>query len=116
GSLNSWMHNVERLVRNERPSLQMHPEDAAARGVSDGQTVRVSTATGAVEVVLEVTDEEVSGSVCYPHGFGHRGGWRCANALPGAKINAIASSRPEDCEQVSGNVHFDEFPVRVEAA
>lgn len=116
GSLNSWMHNVERLVRNERPSLQMHPEDAAARGLSDGQTVRVSTATGAVEVVLEVTDEVVAGSVCYPHGFGHRGSWRRANALPGANINLIASSRPEDWEQVSGNVHVDGFPVRVEAA
>jgi formate dehydrogenase len=116
GSLNSWMHNVERLVRNERPSLQMHPEDAAARGLSDGQAVRVSTATGAVEVVLEITHEVVAGSVCYPHGFGHRGGWRRANALPGANINLIASSRPEDWEQVSGNVHVDGFPVRVEAA
>jgi len=115
GSLNSWMHNVERLVRNEAPTLQMHPGDAAARGLADGQTVRVSTATGSVEVLLEVTDEVVPGSVCYPHGFGHRGGWQRANALPGVNINAIASSRPEDWEQVSGNVHVDGFPVSVEA-
>lgn len=116
GSLNSWMHNVERLVRNEMPTLQMHPADAAARGLADGQTVRVSTATGALEVLLEVTDEVVPGSVCYPHGFGHKGGWQRANMLPGVNINAIASSRPEDWEQVSGNVHVDGFPVSVEAA
>jgi anaerobic selenocysteine-containing dehydrogenase len=115
GSLNSWMHNVERLVRNEAPTLQMHPADAAARGLAQGQTVRVSTATGSVEVLLEVTDEVVPGSVCYPHGFGHRGGWQRANAVPGVNINAIASSRPEDWEQVSGNVHVDGFPVSVEA-
>ena len=115
GSLNSWMHNVERLVRNETPSLMMHPADAAARGLADGQSVKVSTATGALEVLLEVTEEVVPGSVCYPHGFGHNGGWQRANALPGVNINAIASSRPEDWEQVSGNVHVDGFPVSVEA-
>ncbi len=116
GSLNSWMHNVERLVRSETPSLMMHPRDATARGFADGQTVRVSTATGAGEVLLEVTEEVMPGSVCYPHGFGHSGGWQRANALPGININLIASSRPEDWEQVSGNVHVDGFPVRVEAA
>jgi formate dehydrogenase len=116
GSLNSWMHNVERLVRSETPSLMMHPRDATARGFADGQIVRVSTATGAVEVLLEVTEEVMPGSVCYPHGFGHSGGWQRANALPGININLIASSRPEDWEQVSGNVHVDGFRVRVEAA
>ncbi len=115
GSLNSWMHNIERLVRNETPSLMMHPADAAARGLAEGQTVRVSTLTGALEVLLEVTEEVVPGSVCYPHGFGHKGGWQRANALPGVNINQIASSRPEDWEQVSGNVHVDGFPVSVEA-
>lgn len=115
GSLNSWMHNVERLVRNEVPSLMMHPDDVAARGFSDGQTVRVSTDTGSLDLLLEVTDEVVPGSVCYPHGFGHQGGWQRANAVPGVNINRIVSSRPEDWEQVSGNVHVDGFPVRVQA-
>ncbi|MCB2047920.1 MAG: molybdopterin-dependent oxidoreductase [Novosphingobium sp.] len=116
GSLNSWMHNVERLVRNEAPTLMMHPDDAAARGFFDGQAVRISTPTGSVEALLEVTDEVVPGAVCYPHGFGHKGGWQRANDLPGVNINLIASSRPEDWEQVSGNVHVDGFPVSVEAA
>ncbi len=115
GSLNSWMHNVDRLVRSEVPSLLMHPADAKARGLSNGQTVRVSTPTGSLEVLLEVTEEVVPGSVCYPHGFGHKGGWQRANALPGVNINAIASSRPEDWEQVSGNVLVDGFQVTVEA-
>ena len=92
------------------------PDDASARGISDGQTVRVSTDAGSLDLLLEVTDEVVPGSVCYPHGFGHQGGWQRANAVPGANINRIVSSRPEDWEQVSGNVHVDGFPVRVEAA
>ncbi|MCB2064844.1 MAG: molybdopterin-dependent oxidoreductase, partial [Novosphingobium sp.] len=116
GSLNSWMHNVERLVRNEVPTLLMHPDDAKARSLDDGQNVRVSTDTGSLDLLLEVTDDVVPGSVCYPHGFGHTGGWKRANAVPGANINRIVSSRPEDWEQVSGNVHVDGFPVRVEAA
>jgi len=116
GSLNSWMHNVERLVRNEVPTLLMHPDDADARGMTDGQIVRVSTETGSLELQLEVSDEVVPGSVCYPHGFGHQGSWQRANTVPGVNINRIVSSRPEDWEQVSGNVHVDGFPVQVEAA
>jgi predicted molibdopterin-dependent oxidoreductase YjgC len=100
--------------RNAQPDDA--PQGRRDARLADGQTVRVSTATGAVEVLLEVTEEVVPGSVCYPHGFGHSGGWQRANALPGININLIASSRPEDWEQVSGNVHVDGFPVRVEAA
>jgi formate dehydrogenase len=116
GSLNSWMHNVERLVRNERPTLMMNPADAAARGLADGQAVSIASPTGAVDAELQITEDVVPGSVCYPHGWGHAGGWTRANALPGANINRLASSRPEDWEQVSGNVHVDGFPVTVEAA
>ena len=114
-SINSWMHNVERLVRSDRPRLLIHPHDAAERGVEDGATVRVSTRWGAVEVEAEVTDEVIAGSVCYPHGWGHRAGWRRANAQPGANINTIVPSTPDSAEKVSGMTFIDGFAVEVEA-
>jgi formate dehydrogenase len=113
GSMNSWMHNVDRLVRSERATLLMHPDDARARQIADGQRVRISSKTGSLEVEAELTDEIIPGSVNYPHGWGHQGGWKRANGLSGANINLIASAQPEDWEQVSGMVHVDGIPVTV---
>jgi formate dehydrogenase len=113
-SLNSWMHNVDRLVRSERPTLLVHPDDAAARGLQDGRTVRVTSRWASVEVEAECCDTVVRGSVSYPHGWGHAGGWTLANGLPGANINLLASPHPEDWEQIAGMVHVDGIPVTVE--
>jgi formate dehydrogenase len=110
------MHNVERLVRTDRPTLLMHPKDALVRQITDGQTVRIASKTGSLEIEVEITEDVAPGSVNYPHGWGHRGGWNRANSLPGANINLLASSDPEDWEQVSGMVHVDGIPVRVSAA
>lgn len=116
GSMNSWMHNVERLVRSDRPTLMMHPADAASRQLRDGQSVRISSEAGSVEAELEVCEDMTPGAVSYPHGWGNRGGWRRAAALPGMNVNELASSRPQDWEQVSGMVHLDGIRVSVQPA
>jgi anaerobic selenocysteine-containing dehydrogenase len=53
----------------------MHPDDAAALSLSDGQTVTVTTEAGSEEAELEVTDNVRLGQVVIPHGFGlvHKG-------------------------------------------
>ena len=112
-SLNSWMHNVHRLVRSDTPTLLIHPDDAAGRGIETGQEVTVSSKSGTVQVIAEVTPDVVVGSVCYPHGWGHNGSWNLANSQAGANINILASSDPSDWEQVSGACHLDGIPVRV---
>lgn len=114
-SINSWMHNDPRLTRNAKPVLMMHPGDAAARGLLDGQRVYLSSKAGSVRVVLHVTDEIIEGSVCYPHGWGHAGGWRQANAIEAANINILASTDPRDQESVSGMSFLDGIPVEVKA-
>jgi formate dehydrogenase len=113
-SLNSWMHNSERLTRSYGPTLQIHPDDARQIGVRDGDKVRVSSAANALIAIAEVTSDVVAGSACYPHGWGHDGGWQIANGLGGANINLLASDDPQDWEQVSGICLLDGIPVRVE--
>ncbi|HET7351228.1 MAG TPA: molybdopterin-dependent oxidoreductase, partial [Marmoricola sp.] len=50
---NSWMHNSERLTRGRpRHQLLMHPDDLAARGLTDGAAVRIASRVG--EVTTEV--------------------------------------------------------------
>jgi anaerobic selenocysteine-containing dehydrogenase len=56
--------------RPPRCVLAMHPADADALGLRHGQTVRVTTEAGQVEIPLDVTDTARSGHVVIPHGFG----------------------------------------------
>ncbi|HYE94251.1 MAG TPA: molybdopterin-dependent oxidoreductase [Terriglobales bacterium] len=49
---------------DEAPPLEMHPEDAKARGLADGARVRVWNDLGEVHLTLEVTDIIPPGVVC----------------------------------------------------
>jgi len=51
-------------------TLAMHPADAEALRLTDGQRVRVTTEAGSEEIELEVTDTAYKGHVAIPHGFG----------------------------------------------
>lgn len=112
-SINSWMHNVERLVRSQRPTLLMHPDDAAERNMDDGQNVIITANGEQVEATLEITVDVVRGSVNYPHGWGHAGGWKRANGTDGTNINALAPRGFAEVEQLSGASFLDGIPVEV---
>ena len=117
-SNNSWMHNVPTMVKGrDRCTALMHPEDAAARDVQDGQVVRVVSPIGAIEVPLEVSDEIRRGVVAIPHGWGHdvKGvGWSTAAAHPGANVNLLTDATLLD--RLSGNGALNATWVRVSAA
>jgi len=61
-SNDSWMHNSERLVKGPpRCTLLIHPDDAAARELTDGGMAKVSTRKGAIELPIEITDSMMPG-------------------------------------------------------
>jgi anaerobic selenocysteine-containing dehydrogenase len=67
---NSWLRTVSRLAGgSSRCTLQVHPRDADAAGVVDGDDARLESQTGAADVVIEVTDAVMPGVVCLPHGW-----------------------------------------------
>src|SRR6201999_2762777 len=71
-SNNSWMHNLDLLVRGkEQCTLHVHPDDAARLGLADGEPARVAGRVGEVAVPVEVTDAVMPGVVSMPHGWGH---------------------------------------------
>ena len=56
-SNNSWMHNVDVLVKGKpRCTLQVHPDDAARLGLADGEPASVASRAGTVTIPVEVTD------------------------------------------------------------
>ncbi len=114
-SNNSWMHNQERLIKGrDRCTCMIHPADAEARGITDGQQVEVRSSTGAIVVPAEVSDEVMPGVVSVPHGWGHDVdgvGWKTAAANPGASVNDVTD--PSLFDPLSGNAALSEVRVEV---
>ncbi|HEU5158494.1 MAG TPA: molybdopterin-dependent oxidoreductase [Streptosporangiaceae bacterium] len=117
-SHNSWMHNAPRLMRGDRDHrARVHPADAAAYGLAEGDLCRITSEHGAIDLPVRVTDEMTPGTVAVPHGWGHGdGGWRLANAAGGANVNLLASPRPGDLEPLAGMAHLNGIPVRIAPA
>jgi anaerobic selenocysteine-containing dehydrogenase len=114
-SSNSWMHNVERLVRGRnRCTLLIHPSDAESRGLRDGAMVRIAARVGVVDAELCVSDEMMPGVVSLPHGWGHgRDGTqlRVAARHPGVSINDLTDDQAVDA--LTGNAAFSGVRVTV---
>jgi len=70
-SHNSWMHNAPSLMPSgRRLTVRIHPEDARERGIADGDTVDIESATGAVTVPASLTEDLTRGNAALPHGWG----------------------------------------------
>lgn len=120
-SENSWMHNAPLLLRGgRRHRARMHPHDADALALAEGDDVRLVTRHGEIELPVTLTEDLKPGVVAVPHGWGHKGtgGWRRANAAArggGVNVNRLMSSAPEDLERLAGMAHLNGVPVRAEA-
>jgi anaerobic selenocysteine-containing dehydrogenase len=116
-SNNSWMHNLEPLVKGkDRCTMHVHPSDADRLGLVDGSVARVSSRVGSVEAPVEVTDAIMPGVVSIPHGWGHSApGARLsvAAAHPGVNSNLLADETL--IEPLSGNAVLNGIPVEVAA-
>ena len=108
-SNNSWMHNIERLVKGNpakpRCSVLMHPTDAANRGLKNGESVRVQSTAGSIVLPVTVTDEMMPGVVSIPHGWSSEQG--------AVSINDVTDNQAIDA--LCGTAAFNGTPVLVEA-
>ena len=117
-SNNSWMHNVQVLVKGKpRCTLQLHPDDADELGLASGDPARVRSRVGEVVVPVEVTDAIRPGVVSIPHGWGHdRPGIRMAVAGEHAGVNSNLLADEELFDPISGNAVLNGIPVDVARA
>jgi anaerobic selenocysteine-containing dehydrogenase len=114
-SNNSWMHNLEILVKGKpRCTLQINPVDASRIGAVEGQPVTVTAAAGSVTAPATITDIIKVGVVSLPHGWGHDiadGGLEVAARRPGVNVNELS---PNDVvDPLSGNATLTAIPVRL---
>ncbi|HEX6567905.1 MAG TPA: molybdopterin oxidoreductase family protein [Acidimicrobiales bacterium] len=117
-SNNSWMHNVEVLVKGRpRCTLHVNPDDAARLGLADGADARVASRTGEVAITVEVTDAIRPGVVSIPHGWGHDlDGVELSVARRHAGVNSNLLADDELIDPVSGNAVLNGIPVEVTPA
>ncbi len=89
--LNSNFANVPRLQRRQgEPYLLLHPEDAAARGIQDGDWVRVWNARGSLRLRARVRPD-VRPGVCYTPSI-----WWRTQAADGQSVNVLTSQAEAD--------------------
>jgi anaerobic selenocysteine-containing dehydrogenase len=119
-SNNSWLHNSERLVKENptkpRCTVLMHPTDAANRDLLNGQKVVVRSRVGSIVLPVEISEEIMRGVVSIPHGWGHdRDGNQqtVAQQHAGVSINDLTDQQSLDA--LCGTAAFNGTAVTVAA-
>ncbi len=117
-SNNSWMHNLDVLVKGRpRCTMHVHRTDAERLGLADGGRARVASRAGAIEVPVEVTDGIMPGVVSIPHGWGHdEPDTRLHIAAEHAGVNSNRLADELALDPLSGNAVLNGIPVTVEPA
>ncbi len=106
--LNSSFANMARFRALERePHLDMHPDDAAARGIADGDMVRVFNDRGSHRLRARVNGKPRAGVVVAPSV------WWKKHAPDRGNANNLTSQRTSD---IGGGATFYDCRVQVERA
>lgn len=115
---NSWLANSHRLTKGpNRCTMMIHPDDAAPLGLADGDMATVQSASGAITLPAEVTDDMMPGTVSIPHGWGHDlpgMAMQVARSRAGVSANALTESGALD--PLSGNAALSGVQVDVTRA
>ncbi len=113
-SHNSWMHNSERLMPDtRRHQVLVHPADAAASGLADGEAAQLSSQSGTIDVEVSFSEDMTPGNVAVPYAWGHDGGWRRANRAGGPWSNLLASGSSSQLEALAGMTVLSGIAVRL---
>jgi anaerobic selenocysteine-containing dehydrogenase len=96
-------NNPELRRRNGPPTIVLHPDDAAARGIAGGDAVRITNDRGAFEAVADVSDRVRPGVAATSKGH-----W--AKFTGGATVNATVDERDSD---MGGGAVFHDNRVEV---
>jgi anaerobic selenocysteine-containing dehydrogenase len=94
-------------VNDATPVLEMHPTDAAGRGLADGTLVRMWNELGEVHLPLSVTTAVRPGVVC-----SEKGAW-LRTSRNGQTVSALAPTHKAD---LAGGACFNDARVEVAAA
>jgi nitrate reductase alpha subunit len=81
-SNNAWLEEIH----GGRPKVLLHPDDAAARGIADGDEIEVANDRGSLKAWAHVSDAAGAGTATLPEGWWQR------YFLEGKGVNELTSS------------------------
>lgn len=115
---NSWTHNHEDFVGSGTNYLYMHPADAEARGLQDGDLADVTSEVATVRVPIRRLADLMEGTVALPHGWGHQRAphLSVASRTRGVNVNLLAADGPDALEPVGGMARLTGIVVKVTKA
>ncbi|MCA9971324.1 MAG: molybdopterin-dependent oxidoreductase, partial [Anaerolineales bacterium] len=87
----SFANRADMLQREGAPFVELHPADAAARGIADGEVVVVENGRGCCELLAKVTDAVRPGVAASP-----KGRWARLNDDGGQTVNWLTSDALAD--------------------
>lgn len=95
-------------------TLRLAPDDAATLGVDKGDTVRISTRRGSIELPAEIDKKLMAGHCSMPNGFGMQvsDGIDGAVSVDGANMNEITDTADRD--PLTGCPHHRYVRVKLE--
>lgn len=110
---NSWLHNSNRMLKNNECTLYIHPKNADEIGLNETGMASVKSRVGCVTLPFERTSEIMEGTVSIPHGWGHFGDIKMdvATTNPGISINELTDDQFID--QLTGNAALNGIQVEV---
>jgi anaerobic selenocysteine-containing dehydrogenase len=114
-SNNSWMHNLNVLVKGKnRCTLRIHPQDAVKLGLEDGELAMIASKAGEIHAPIEVTDGIMPGVVSLPHGWGHSSpAMQMQIAFENAGVNSNILADTQRFDPLSGNAILNGIAVTV---
>ena len=108
GGVNNAMRNPGTNRFRRMYTLWINPEDAEKMGIADGETVKLSTRRGSIEIPAEYTWRAAHGYCLMPHYFGlHYQG-----KMRGMHANYLIDG--SDLDPLTGNALWRHTPCRVE--
>lgn len=98
-TFNSWTHNIPALMDKVKGNwATMNPDDAAGLGIGDGDTIRVTSKTGEIEIPVRVSSDIRQGVVAIHQFWGHvyDSGMKTSRQYPGVNVNHLHDDRERD--------------------
>ena len=94
---NTVLRGAKWRRKDPEGALRISPDDASVLMVEDGATVRLSTRSGATDVIVEISERMSPGHISLPNGFGLDNGIATNEiARTGAAANELTASGHRD--------------------
>lgn len=109
---NAVIRNLDWAKTDQEGRLKIHPDDAAAKNIKNGDAIQLTSPTGTIKIVAMITDEVRPGVVSMPHGKGLDYGQNQTFEVVGAMPNILTTA--DYCDPLAKTPYHKNVRVKME--